>query len=337
MSKFLVWGAGAIGGTVGAYLARAGASVTFVDRDLDHVAAMNARGLTITGQFGQFTVSAKAYGYDEVPGKYDTILLCTKSQDTEAATRQLLPCLTGDGCVVSLQNGLNEEVIRSIAGAPRTVGAFMNFGADYMKPGEVHYAGRGAVVLGEIDGERTPRIEALHKWFLNFEENAIITGNIWGYLWAKEAYGAMLFVTALTNDSIADAFDQPAYHDLYLAIAHEVLDVAKALSIKPESFNGFDPGPLSGNDREAGLESLHDMVVHNRRSEKSHSGIWRDLVVRKRKTEVDHQLGPVVVHAKKVGVATPITARLIELIHDIENGDRPLSSDNLDLLMEMMP
>ena len=336
MKDFLVWGSGAIGGTIGAHLARAGASVTFVDRDLDHVAAMNDQGLTITGQFGQFTVPAKAYGAGEVPGQYDTILLCTKSQDTEEATRQLLPNLPEDGCVVSLQNGLNEEVISGIIGAQRTVGSFVNFGADYMKPGEVHYAGRGAVVLGEIDGKRTSRIQELHKWFLNFEENAVITDNIWGYLWAKQAYGAMLFVTALTNDSIADAFDLPAYHNLYLAIAHEVLAVAKALSIKLEPFNGFDPIPLSGDDREAGLKSLHDMVIHNRRSEKTHSGIWRDLVVRKRKTEVDYQLGPVVEHAKKIGASTPITERLIELIHEIENGSRPLSADNLDLLMEVM-
>jgi 2-dehydropantoate 2-reductase len=336
MKKFLVWGSGAIGGTVGAYLARAGALVTFVDRDMNHVKTMNSKGLFITGQFGEFTVPAEAYGTNEVPGKFNTILLCTKSQDTEKATKQLLPNLSEDGCVVSLQNGLNEEVISSIIGARRTVGAFVNFGADYMKAGEVHYAGRGAVVLGEIDGRTTPRVEELHRWFLNFEENAIITNNIWGYLWAKEAYGAMLFVTALTNDSIADAFDLPAYRELYLAIAHEVLDVAKAFSIKPESFNGFDPVPLSRDDRAAALNSLNDMVVHNRRSEKTHSGIWRDIVIRKRKTEVDYQLGPVVGHAEKAGVAVPITARLIELIHDIENGTRSLSTDNLDLLMEVM-
>jgi 2-dehydropantoate 2-reductase len=73
-------------------------------------------------------------------------------------------------------------------------------------------------------------------------------------------------------------------------------------------------------------------VAHNRRSAKSHSGIWRDLAVRKRRTEVDAQLGIVVSLGREAGVATPLTARLVDLIHDIENGVRPLSLDNLDAL-----
>ena len=50
------------------------------------------------------------------------------------------------------------------------------------------------------------------------------------------------------------------------------------------------------------------MVAHNRRSAKTHSGIWRDLAIRKRKTEVDAQLGPVVEIGARHGIATPITA-----------------------------
>src|SRR3546814_17601321 len=74
------------------------------------------------------------------------------------------------------------------------------------------------------------------------------------------------------------------------------------------------------------------MVAHNRRSAKTHSGIWRDLAVRKRPTEVDAQLGPVVEIVAAHGVATPITARLIELLHDIESGRRYLSFAMLDKL-----
>src|SRR3546814_14238025 len=76
------------------------------------------------------------------------------------------------------------------------------------------------------------------------------------------------------------------------------------------------------------------MVAHNRRSAKTHSGIWRDLAVRKRPTEVDAQLGPVVEIGAAPGVATPITARLIELIHDLESGRRDLS---LALLAKLEP
>ncbi|MGH6928322.1 MAG: ketopantoate reductase family protein, partial [Dongiaceae bacterium] len=56
----LIWGAGAIGGTVGAYLRRAGLPVLFVDRSAEHVAAMKQSGLSITGPIEEFEISAPA-------------------------------------------------------------------------------------------------------------------------------------------------------------------------------------------------------------------------------------------------------------------------------------
>ena len=205
------------------------------------------------------------------------------------------PHLTPGGCVVSAQNGLNELTIADVVGAERTVGAFVNFGADYLEPGVIHYAGHGAVVVGEIDGRITPSVTAIRDAWQRFDARAIVTANIWGYLWGKEAYGAMLFATALTNESIADALAMAAYRELYVALAREVLAVAAARGVRPEAFDGFDPSAYLHHGtcrrRRASLDAL---VAHNRRSAKSHSGIWRDLAVRKRPTEVDAQLGIVV-------------------------------------------
>jgi len=79
------------------------------------------------------------------------------------------------------------------------------------------------------------------------------------------------------------------------------------------------------------------MAEFNRHSVKTHSGIWRDLAVRKRKTEVDPQLGPIVTLGAEVGVPTPATATLIELIHDLEDGRRMQSHATLDVLREVVP
>ena len=74
----------------------------------------------------------------------------------------------------------------------------------------IHYGGRGAVVVGEIDGrDRRRASTAIRDAWRDFDDRAIVTPNIWGYLWGKEAYGAMLFATALTNESIADALAMP--------------------------------------------------------------------------------------------------------------------------------
>ncbi len=331
--RFLVWGAGAIGGTLGAYLARAGHEVAFVDTDADHVSAIGAAGISITGPIADFTQMVPAFTPESLSGEWDTIILATKAHHTEAATRALAPHLSDDGCVVSAQNGLNELTIARIVGDARTVGSFVNFGADYIEPGVIHYGGRGAVVLGEIDGRRTPRIATIHDAWLRFDDRAIVTPNIWGYLWGKEAYGAMLFATALTNESIADALAMRRYNNLYVELAREILAVARARGIPPEAFDGFDPSaylPSAADD--AAAASLDALVAHNRKSAKTHSGIWRDLAVRKRRTEVDAQLGIVVTLGNEVGVATPLTARLVDLIHDVEDGRRPQSLETLDAL-----
>jgi 2-dehydropantoate 2-reductase len=74
--------------------------------------------------------------------------------------------------VVSLQNGLNELVIAEVVGEARTMGCFVNFGADYLEPGVIHYGGRGAFVLGELDGADTERLRAVHEAVRAFEPNA---------------------------------------------------------------------------------------------------------------------------------------------------------------------
>ena len=319
---------------MGAHLARAGHDITFVDAVREHVDAINRSGLRITGPIAAFTARVPAFAPDALIGEWDTIVLATKAHHTETAARALLPHLSENGCVISAQNGLNELAIADIVGAERTVGAFVNFGADYTEPGVIHYGGRGAVVVGEIDGRVSARATAIRDAWLDFDERAIVTPNIWGYLWGKEAYGAMLFATALANESISDALANPAHRELYIALAREILAVASARGVIPEGFDGFDPGayaPLAPSGATA--RSLDDLVAHNRRSAKTHSGIWRDLAVRKRRTEVDAQLGIVATIGQQAGVATPLTTRLVELIHDIENGVRAQSLDTLSALV----
>jgi len=332
-SPILIWGAGAIGGTVGAYLVRAGQPAVFVDRDPAHVQAINASGLSITGPIEEFQIQAPAFLAQDLKGKFETIFLCVKAHDTESAAAALAPFLAEEGCVVSLQNGLNELAIAAQVGERRTVGAFINFGADYLSPGVIHYAGRGAVVVGEIDGKVTPRAEDLHRLLLLFDDRAVLTANIWGYLWGKLGYGAMLIATALTDASIADCLASERHRPLLIALGREVMAVAVAAGIKPEAFNGFDPAAfLPGASMAAATATLDSLVAFNRRSAKSHSGIYRDLAVRKRKTEVAAQLAPIVEAGRRHGVATPLTARLVELIRDVEDGRRPLAWETLDEL-----
>lgn len=347
----VIWGAGAMGGSIGASLGRAGIDVAFVDRDEGHVRAMNERGLQITGPVDAFTVPARALLPSEVRAPLSLVLLSVKAHHTGSALDDIGPLLADDGVIVSIQNGLCELEIAERVGAHRTVGAFVNFGADYMEPGVVHRGNRGATVVGELDGAVTERVRHIHAMLRHFEPDAVLTDNIFGYLWGKLAYASLLFATALTDDPIADVLADGELRPTLIALAREAVAVAQAEGVKLQGFDGFDPGAFGtggaaadagemGTSREDAAPrvadetgranaSLDDLVRFNRASAKTHSGIWRDLAVRKRKTEVDAQLGWIVRLGERHGVATPLTRAVVEQIHEIEDGARELARGNV--------
>ena len=306
---YLVLGAGAIGGTVGAGLVRDGHEVLFCDADAEHVAAMNERGLSIEGPVEQFTVPVRAVTPDRLPATIDdVVLLAVKSQHTASAAQLLAGRLVGRAHVVSLQNGLTAGPIAAAVGRDAVVAAFVNFGADYLGPGRIIRGNRGSFRVGELDGTLTERVRA----FAHDVPDVEVTDSILGYEWAKLAYGAMLFATAISDASIADTLADVRYHPVLLALAREVLAQAP---VTPMPFDGFDPVDLPG--------SLARLTTFNRASAKSHSGVYRDLAVRHRPTEVDAQLG---------SLSGPLVERLVAIVHAIEDGGRHCEGANLDLL-----
>ncbi len=338
MGGILVWGAGAIGGTVGAYLKRAGHDVTMVDIVPEHAAAISdpSRGLSITGPVEAFRVVLPALLPEQVTGTWSRVILAVKAHHTETATRALTPHLAQDGYVLSAQNGLNELLIQAIIGSDRVIGAFVNFSADWIAPGEIMFGSRGAVVLGELNGRTTQRLTALHEVMRNFEPNAIVTPDIWGYLWGKLGYGAMLFAQALGDLGIADCLARPELLPVWRSLGREAIEVALAEGVAPRGFNGFDPEAFRpGASELAAKHSIDAMVAFNRPSAKTHSGVWRDLAVRHRRTEVDVQIAPVAEIGARHGLPCPTTRRLVAMVHEVEDGKRGLSDNNLLELLKV--
>jgi 2-dehydropantoate 2-reductase len=307
--RYLVLGCGAIGGTVAAGLVRDGHDVLVSDADPAVVRAVNERGLTISGPVENFTAKLPAVAPADLPERLDgPVLLAVKAHHTAAAAATLAGRLHGDGHVVSLQNGLNAAVLTESLGAGRVVEAFVNFGADVLEPGLVLRGNRGTFVIGEIDGAVTDRVRSLAADIAD----ARATGNVLGYLWAKQAYGAMLFATAVSDLAIFEVLQDAAYQPMLTELARQVLAQAP---VTPMAFDGFDPADLAG--------SLGRLADFNRGSAKTHSGVYRDLAVRHRPTEVEAILGP---------LDGPLVRRVAELVTAIERGSRTCSRANLDLL-----
>lgn len=331
----LIWGAGAIGGTLGAFWARAGVEVMLVDTVAEHVEACRTTGLSIEGPVDSFTQVIPAVTPEKVEGTYDRIVLAVKAHHTGAAMEMLNPHLAENGFVLSAQNGLNELAIARHVGEARTMGAFVNFGSDWLGPGRILFGNRAAVVVGEIDGAIRDRTREMHRLLSIFEPEAVLTDNIWGYLWGKLGYGAMLFATALTDDTMAENFDDPGRLPIWLALGREVVATARARGVTSIGFNGYEPDAFApGAPDEAALASIAALAEFNRHGAKTHSGIWRDLAVRKRRTEVDAQIAIIDTLAREAGVETPTIRRLVGLIHDVEEGRRERSLETLLALME---
>lgn len=326
-----ILGAGAIGGTVGAFLHDAGYDVTLVDVVPEHVQAINQHGLKITGYRGERTFPVRAIHADDLQGPLGVTFLCVKGHFTDAAMERYGPMLAEDGYVVSLQNGLNEEIIARHVGAGRTVGAFVHFGADYIEPGLIQLAHEQHIFIGELDGRESERVEVV-RTALNNVMPAHVTTNIHGYLWGKLVYGAMAFLISTVDATIPDVIDSSIGMRLCQATSGEAYLVARSQADKLEMIGEFDPNMFAaGPDFEKNSSSaLLAMAAPMRGTVKQHMGIWRDLKIKKRKTEVDMQIAPLVEVARREGIPAPVNEAVLDIIHDIEEGRRGMEWSNFD-------
>jgi 2-dehydropantoate 2-reductase len=307
--RYVVLGCGAVGGTVAAGLVRDGHDVLACDADPAVVAAINTRGLRIEGPVANFTVALPAVAPADLPPRLEhPVLVAVKAHHTAAAAALLAGRLDGGAYAVCLQNGITAGILARAVGPERVVQAVVNFGADMIGPGVVLRGNRATLMIGEPDGSLTDRVRSLASDI----EDGTATRDILGYLWAKQAYVAMLAATAVSDLPIADVLERPAYQPLLVELARQVIAQAP---VRPMPLDGFDAADLAG--------SLARLARFNRASAKTHSGIYRDLAVLHRPTEVPAILG---------GLDGTLVPRVIELVQAIEQGRRACSRENLDLL-----
>jgi 2-dehydropantoate 2-reductase len=230
--------------------------------------------------------------------------------------------------VISLQNGLYGERIAKRLGPKRTAATLGNLSADYLGPGRIRFGGTGDYFFGMVDRSANSRLEELAA-LLQPCMDAVVTDNIAGYLWAKECYGCLLVATALVDAPIHETVQSPPQRRVIFAALREAFTVADACGIRLESFFPFDPDtfrhPVDMADQAAFFSRVADRY---RNQAKQHSGIWRDLRVRHRRTEVPWLTGELVHRADLLGVPVPVNRRIVEMIREIENDQRGTSEQN---------
>jgi len=333
--KCAIWGSGAIGGVVGAGMAAAGEDVLLVDIVPEHVDAMNARGLTIKSAQGDRTTPVRAALPAQVQGVFDLVFLAVKSQYTPHAVEAVLPHLGPQSAVVSLQNGVNEPHIAERIGAQRTIGCLVDFSADYHGPAEIMRGRAGNLFVGELDGRTTARIAEVQR-LLAFSTPTHVCANIMGYVWAKMCKATVDATTALVDENAFQVRADRRYHPVRIALLAEAIRVAAADGVRVEPFTHFDPAPFVDDGpggRERALAVLDEMAAGQAKNNtKVRTGYWRDIVVRKRRTEIDYITGEIVRRGERLGVPTPINRLQWKMFEEIETGRRAMSWDNLEEL-----
>jgi 2-dehydropantoate 2-reductase len=323
--RMVVIGTGPIGGIIGGRLARAGNDVTFVDVDQEHVAAIRENGLQVDVPDAAFNVKIKIAFPNEIQGKFDIAFIAVRSNYTPDALATAMPHLTDNGLLVSLQNGINPPLLEEKVGPDRTVGVAIRMGCRRLAPGHVQTAIRGHLYVGHLHGKRTPQLEKLTA-LLDAVMPSEISDNILGVLWSKLTYTCLGYFGSLADTSLTTSCQNDTDRRLLVDFFAEVVAVGKAAGarfIPLAEYNPLDFHPDNAFDKRLGAvnEMAKSWKLDDRKGplRQIQNGI---------KTEVDFTLAHVVREGERMKIASPLCRKLVELIHELEAGERKLGMEN---------
>jgi 2-dehydropantoate 2-reductase len=233
--RILIMGSGGVGGVFGARLAKGGADVTFVARGA-HLEALRKNGLRIEGGNNPIAVpDVNATDDPASAGRVDMILFTVKLWDTESAARALLPCIGADTGLISFQNGVQkDDMLRPIAGKTALVGGTSYVSAAITAPGVITQTGAiEKLNFGEFDGQRSKRVEDLHRACVAGGIDASIHPDINLEIWQKFVFlVGMSGATSAMRSSIGPIRENPLTRELLIGLMQEVVAVGQARGVK---------------------------------------------------------------------------------------------------------
>jgi len=337
-------GAGAIGSYLGAFLAKAGHEVTLIDPWAEQVEAIRAKGLAVTGPHEAFTAHPTAIHLHEaarLPRDFEIAFVAVKAYDTAWATQVALRHLATDSFVVSAQNCWPDPLVASLTGPGRAVGLVMSkIGVALWRPGHVERgvergqgAGHDVFRAGEHDGTLTPRVREL-AGMLSVIDGARTTDNLWGERWAKLGQNAMSNpLQAMSGLGSLEIAASEVGRALTIRIAAECARVGLALGYRVPAFGGAPAERWAQADRREPWEDLDRMLTPVAAEGRNWRASMAQDVTKGRLTEIDHMNGHVVAESRRRGLPTPVSAAVVEMVHDVERGRRAPAPQNLEVTL----
>ena len=306
--RIVIIGAGAIGGYIGARLARQGADVVLHARG-PHLAAMQTRGLRVRSADGDFDVRPQVTGDLAAIGPADVIFLGVKAHHVPGIAPQIRPLLAPDTVVVSTQNGIpwwyfqrhggeleglrlervdpGGAIAESIE-AERVIGSLAYFSTEIVEPGVIHHIEGNRISFGELDGSRSDRCRRIAEALIAAGFRCPISTRFRHEIWVK-LLGNVAFnpISALTGATLAEMVRHPEVSQVVRAVMAETEAVAARLGVEL---------PISIDQRMAGAEKVGEHKT----------SMLQDLEAG-RPMELEAVAGAVIELGERLGVPMPAT------------------------------
>jgi len=331
MAKNAIYGAGSLGTILGAFITQNGGDIELINRNEDHVNALNEKGARIIGTV-DMTVPVKAITPDMMEGEYDIILLLTKQlQNTEVVT-MLKDFLTEDGVIVTLQNGIPEPGIAEIVGPEHTMGCVVEWGATLTAPGVCALTsepGSLSFHMGRMNGiseEQFNKVKDLLELMCPVHEEQNLMGARWSKLLINSTFSGL--GTAI-GGLFGDVSESREMRRIALACMKECIDVGHAAGAVFAPVQGKNIVKLfyyKGKLKRAFANLILPIAMKKHRD--IEPSMLQDLKNGK-PCEVDAINGVICRIGRKCNVPTPFNDRIHGIIVRIQEGELQPQASNV--------
>jgi 2-dehydropantoate 2-reductase len=301
----VIIGAGAMGGLFGGLLTEGGHAVRLIDVPGPHLSALIQHGLRLQTDSGDRTIQVSAGPADSFAGACDLAIVFTKGPHTESAVRAASHLIGLSTWILTVQNGLgNEAAIREAAPHARVATGMTSWPADLAGPGHVVSHGHGTVRIWSSEPQPDTAMQQIAAALTAAGLNCVADPQVEVAVWEKVAFNAaMNSVAAVTRLPVGPIADHPAGRLLVFAIVMETLAVAKARGLTVDA------------DR---VRQTLEMAFAEHRT---HQPSMLQDVLAGRPTEIENINGAIVAYAAELGIDTPVTKSMRDLVRLIAHAN----------------
>lgn len=330
--NIIVAGAGAIGGTVAVLLKEAGYDVSIMCHSPASKEIIEKEGFFLSGAKGDYYTHFDCYCTSEELGdkKFDIVIIATKYAHMAECAKTMLPFVAENGLVVGMQNGLLTEELGEIVGRDKVVGCMIGFGATRNKVNQVVMTSLGEFYVGMLDGRRPNNLEVFAEMLKSVLPTKI-SMEIQRQQYSKLIINSCInAVAGITGKVLGEILEDVRARDLFLNIAREGMAVAKAMGIDVPKYGVMLEYKLLALGNNKYYNACCKLVV--RMVGKLYADVKPSTLQSLEKgelTEIDILNGYFVENGNRHGVETPVNTKLVQMIHEIEQSKREMTSDNL--------